>query len=806
MLNDQFLGLDSNTDTESPTNLPALLNSATGARLPVGSSNDYAAIAGLNRDALRDSLQTVVESYRSLEALERDDPNFSHIPPEMRKNLEERKQLLERRKQEIIKQLASPPDWKQYVLPTLIAAYVLKDDPEALGMVLATSALGYENWRRSDRDRYMQSLLKVQNEEDRLHRTMRQWQEFSTNRNLRLLTQARILANTMSTQVQRGLTNQLREQHRAWMRRIAEERLNETRQARMDRVRREATTRYWATVREMERWVNNYPSNRAEIYEMFRPILDDYASAAGLSGIHNNAALRSATSVGQMTSYLRLLRLAELARGVQSDDDNALGAAIGALGSQSQMLGLVRNAPSVARTVRDAQLLTSFIDETTAQISLLYPEMGTGAITQLQTVADGLGLQVSVTADNFEQVRQQILDALNASRQRIQTGALRRTNDFSLEFAQATLGATGGRAGQIDPQKNIAEQIKAWVLQQLSSQLSGLTGNIAAPPTDPAAASGSGAAGGAGALATQADPVNGNGSAPLLPSQDIQNFTNAFDGQFYALSGQRGIEQVYSSATDFVAANPAGLFGNADESTVQQVAQHIRSQSPNRAAAANRILLVYRYRNNIPAPLMHSGETPMRQVGHTAYDVWTESGRQPVLALVVPVQNAFANNAKYREQIHRWTWLQVKKRGTPTIYSPNPNTSYDFVVLKTQDETGNPVYQPMLVVSAVLRDASTTARVPIAFVPVTHFVGMENNRVSVNSGVNDITATSPGTDSVRWLAEMSAWAQAVSSAAQTRDEARLKQLGDDFVKKYRAGFQQNRAVMIFTNATSGGNP
>ena len=800
MLNDQFLGLDSDTDTDSPTNLTALLNSATGARLPSSSSNDYAAIAGLNRDALRDSLQTVVESYRSLEALEREDPNFSHIPPEMRRNLEERKQLLERRKQEIINKLASPPDWKQYVLPTLIAAYVLKDDPEALGLVLATSALGYENWRRSERDRYMQSLLKVQNEEDRLHRTMRQWQEFSTNRNLRLLSQARILANTMSTQVQRGLNIQLREQHRAWMRRIAEERLNETRQARMDRVRREATTRYWATLREMERWINNYPANRAEIYEMFRPILDDYASAAGLSGIHNNAALRSATSVGQMTSYLRLLRLAELARGVQSDDDNALGAAIGALGSQSQLLGLVRNAPSVARTVRDAQVIISFIDETVAQISLLYPEMGAGAITQLQTVADGLGLQVSVTADNFDQVRQQILDALNASRQRIQTGALRRTNDFSLEFAQATLGATGGRSGQIDPQKNIAEQIKAWVLQQLSSQLSGLTGTIAAPSTDSANASTTPVPNN-GTQSPQTNALGENNNVPPGPQTNIAAIANAFDGQFYATSDQHGIEQVYSSATDFVPANPAGFFSDMDEQTVQQLAQQVRSQAPNRAAAANRIMLAYRYRNSIPAPLMDSPNTPMQRVGHTAYNVWTETGLQPIPALVVPVKNAFVNNAEYRKQIHRWTWLQVKKRDTQTVYSPNPNTSYDFVVLKAQDNAGNAIYQPMLVVSAVLRDASTTARVPIALVPVTHFVEVEKHRLDVDSGVSDIKTTSPVGDSVQWLAGMSAWARAVSDAAQSKDEAKLKQLGDEFVKKYRAGFQQNRVVMIFTNAT-----
>ena len=792
-----WLTADSDGGAEQNAGVSPTVTYATGVQLPSSAYNDYSAIAGLNADALRDSLQTVIESYRSLEALEREDPTFSHIPPEMRRNLEERQQILERRKQEIIQKLASPPDWKQYMLPTLVAAYVLRDDPEALGLVLATSAMGYEAWRRSERDRYMQALLKVQNEEDRLHRTIRQWQEFSTNRNLRLLTQARILANTMTTQVQRSLNIQLREQHRAWMRSIGERRLQETQQARADRIRREATARYWATIREMERWINNYPANRAEIYEMFRPILDDYAATAGLSGIHNNAALRSATSVGQMTSYLRLLRLAELARGVQSDDDMALGAAINALSSPTQMLGLVRDHRAVARTVRDAQVLTGFIDETISQVSLLYPEMGDTARAQLQTVADALGLQDTVDANNFERVREQVINALNEARQRIQSGALRRTNDFSAEFAKAAISAMGGSPNKIDPKANIADQIKAWVTQQLTAQLGGLTGAIAAPmgstdvqPTMPQ---------------TPQPPTDSAASAsPIsaVPAEELQRYANAFNGRFYSLGQQANIEHVYSSANDFVPANPAGLFGSeSDERAVQQLAELMQSQNPDNSVAAKRMLLVYRHRNSIPAPLMHTEETPMREAGHTGYHAWTPTGQQPIVALVIPVQNAFSNNTEYRRQIHRWTWLQVKKQNGRTVYTPNPNTHYDFVVLKGQDSSGNPTYHPMLVVSARLSDGSTTARVPIALIPVTHLVGIERNRLDVSSGVREIPTAGLSEDGARWLAGLSAWAQAVSKASLDKNEAALRQLGEEFTKKYRAGFQQNRVVTIFTNPT-----
>jgi len=797
MLGTNWLTADNDSGNEQSVGWSPTLTQAAGSPLPSSAYNDYSAIAGLNADALRDSLQTVIESYRSLEALEREDPTFSHIPPEMRRNLEERKQILERRKQDIIQKLASPPDWKQYVLPTLVAAYVLRDDPEALGLVLATSAMGYETWRRSDRDRYMQALLKVQNEEDRLHRTMRQWQEFSTNRNLRLLTQARILANTMTTQVQRGLNTRLREQHRAWMRSIAEQRLQETQQARADRIRREATVRYWATVREMERWINNYPANRAEIYEMFRPILDDYAATAGLSGIHNNAVLRSATSVGQMTSYLRLLRLAELSRGVQSNDDSALGAAINALGSPTQMLGLVRDHKTVARTVRDAQVLTGFIDETISQVSLLYSEMGDTARAQLQTVVDALGLSDTVNANNFESVRERVINALNEARQRIQSGALRRTNDFSVEFARAAVSAMGGHPDKIDPKTNIADQIKAWVTQQLAAQLGSLTGSIVSPTgstdTQPTMSQ---------MPETQTDDAASAPTGSAVHQQDLQRYADAFNGRFYSLGQQANIEHVYSSANDFVPANPAGLFASvSDERAMQQLAELMQSQNPNNSVAAKRMLLVYRHRNNIPAPLMHTEGTPMRQAGHTGYQVWTPTGLQPIVALVIPVQNAFSNNAEYRKQIHRWTWLQAQKQNGRTIYMPNPNTHYDFVVLKGQDSSGDATYHPMLIVSAGLRDGSTTARVPIALIPVTHLVGIERNRLDVDSGVQGISTIAPFGDGPRWLTGLSAWAQAVSRAVAEKDEAALKRLGEEFTKNYRAGFQQNRVVTIFTNAT-----
>jgi len=54
---------------------------------------------------------------------------------------------------------------------------------------------------------------------------------------------------------------------------------------------------------------------------------------------------------------------------------------------------------------------------------------------------------------------------------------------------------------------------------------------------------------------------------------------------------------------------------------------------------------------------------------------------------------------------------------------------------------------------------------------------------------------------LRWLAGLSAWAHAVSQAALSQNETQLRQLGTEFANKYRAGFQQNRVVTIFTNAT-----
>jgi len=191
----------------------------------------------------------------------------------------------------------------------------------------------------------------------------------------------------------------------------------------------------------------------------------------------------------------------------------------------------------------------------------------------------------------------------------------------------------------------------------------------------------------------------------------------------------------------------------------------------------------------------------MRQAGYTGYEAQTPTGLQPIVALVVPVQNAFSNNAEYRKQIHRWTWLQAQKQNGRTVYTPNPNTHYDFVVLKGQDSSGNPTYHPMLVVSAGLRDGDTTARVPIALIPVTHLVEIERRRLDVNSGVQGITTIAPYGDGLQWLAGLSAWAQAVSKASLDKNEAALRQLGEEFTKKYRAGFQQNRVVTIFTNPT-----
>jgi len=234
---------------------------------------------------------------------------------------------------------------------------------------------------------------------------------------------------------------------------------------------------------------------------------------------------------------------------------------------------------------------------------------------------------------------------------------------------------------------------------------------------------------------------------------------------------------------------------------VQQLAELMQSQNPDNSVAAKRMLLVYRHRNSIPAPLMHTEGTPMREAGHTGYHAWTPTGQQLIVALVIPVQNAFSNNAEYRRQIHRWTWLQVKKQNGRMVYTPNPNTHYDFVVLKGQDSSGNPTYHPMLVVSARLSDGSTTARVPIALIPVTHLVGIERNRLDVSSGVREIPTAGLSEDGARWLAGLSAWAKAVSEAARTQNEAKLRELGTEFANKYRAGFQQNRVVTIFTNAT-----
>jgi hypothetical protein len=115
-------------------------------------------------EELQKTLDYVVQQEQALLEQLRRDPNYQEAERSLQLGLD----AVRQREHELIRALGRPPDWKEYMLPVLASAYILKDDPESLGMVLGASLLGYEQWRRSYKNRYMQALLNLQSEKLRL--------------------------------------------------------------------------------------------------------------------------------------------------------------------------------------------------------------------------------------------------------------------------------------------------------------------------------------------------------------------------------------------------------------------------------------------------------------------------------------------------------------------------------------------------------------------------------------------------------------------------------------------------------------
>jgi hypothetical protein len=420
-------------------------------------------------EELQKTLDYVAQQEQALLEQLRRDPSYSEMEQSLQMGLD----ALRRREHELIRALGRPPDWKEYMLPVLASAYVLKDDPEMLGMVLGASILGYEQWRRSHKDRYMQALLNLQSEKLRVLNAKRLLENQNLSRVRHMLSQARMLFNNLSQRQMRDLSIRLRQQSQAHMMKLREER---------EQLRRigQATRFYWSTFKQMEDLIREYPAQREEIYRQFEPVLDQYATVAGIEPIHANlgAVFTRTASVSEMMRATRWLRATTQLQAFRQNPAGMRGAMIGTYGNTEGFLAaLVRgDFRSAARTARDIQTIQDTLDVIASQIVFI-PDTPAGR-SRLISYARMLGSNQQDLESLPHGALIDHVDALiNRLRETMFTNvSVSNADDLSQSMQQALMQATGLAGKSLDEaiEKAIENNVRA--IQSIYEAAGGATG------------------------------------------------------------------------------------------------------------------------------------------------------------------------------------------------------------------------------------------------------------------------------------------------------------------------------------------
>jgi hypothetical protein len=407
-------------------------------------------------EELQKTLDYVAQQEQALLQQLRRDPNYHEMEQSLQLGLD----AVRRREHELIRALGRPPDWKEYMLPVLASAYVLKDDPETLGMVLGASILGYEQWRRSYKDRYMQALLELQSEKLRVLNAKRMLENQNLSRVRHMLSQARMLFNNLSQRQMRDLTIRLRQQSQAHMMKLREERQQQQRVA-------QATRFYWSTFKHMEDLIREYPAQREEIYKQFEPVLDQYATVAGIEPIHANlgAVFTRTASVSEMMRATRWLRATAQLQAFRQNPAGMRGAMIGTYGNTEGFFAALMRGDfrSAARTARDIQTVLDTLDTVASQIVFI-PDTAAGRSRLI-----GYARMLGSDRQDLESLPHGALidhvdELINRLRETMFTGVpIANTNELSQSMQQALMQATGLSGNSLDDaiQKAIENNVRA---------------------------------------------------------------------------------------------------------------------------------------------------------------------------------------------------------------------------------------------------------------------------------------------------------------------------------------------------------
>ena len=445
----------------------AMMDQSLMVRVPMEMPGMSAPI-DIPEEELQKTLDYVAQQEQALLQQLRRNPNYQEAEQSLQFALD----AVRQREHQLIRALGQPPNWKEYMLPVLASAYLLKDDPEMLGMVLGASVLGYEQWRRSHKDRYMQALLNLQSEKLRVLDAKRLLENQNLSRVRHMLSQARMLFNNLSQRQMRDLSIRLRQQSQERMMQLREEREQHRRIA-------HATRFYWSTFKHMEDLIREYPAQREEIYRQFEPILDQYATVAGIEPIHTNlGAVFKTASVSEMMRATRWLRATTQLQAFRQNPAGLRGPMVGTYGNTEGFLtaltrGDFRNAAS---TARDIQTILDTLDTVASQIVFI-PDTPAGR-SRLVGYARMLGSnRQDLESLSHNALIEHVDELINQLRKTMFTGvSVSNTDDLSQSMQQALMQATGLPGNSLDEaiQKAIENNVRA--IQSIYEAAGGTTG------------------------------------------------------------------------------------------------------------------------------------------------------------------------------------------------------------------------------------------------------------------------------------------------------------------------------------------
>ena len=388
------------------------------------------------------------------------------IPSEVEQSFKQNLEFLNKREKELMAALARPSDIKEYILPLLVSAYLVRDDPQMVGMILGLGVFGYENWRRSQRNRYLDALLDVHEQRQRLYDKFRQWESKHIDRARSILSQARMYYNALSGKQLGRLRLLLTENHRKFMRGIQERRLGLS-----------AQRLYWTAFKRMEDLMTQYPAHRVQIYQSFAPYLDQYATLGGFKPVHRS--LEPALESVRVSALMHMFRMQRTMQQLQDWNTNRAGmrgTLIGLYGSPSGIIQALQRGDlrRAVRTLADYQLLRETLETIKDMVDYMDLDIPQDRTT-LIGYAQLLGLSFDPNNPNelneLKQRIQQQIDRLIRLDVRGLSGS-----ELSQEFQRALLPAAGLPGQDIDQaiQQSLQNAIQAGI--SFWQQMDSLTG------------------------------------------------------------------------------------------------------------------------------------------------------------------------------------------------------------------------------------------------------------------------------------------------------------------------------------------